>query len=583
MPDGTPRHLIVAAAKAEIQRRKQLQKQKEEAEQDLLSFIRMFWNVVEPETKLIEGWPLDLMCDILMSVTDGFHKRLIINIFPGAMKSLTLNVFWPAWEWGPCGLSHMRYISAAYSASLTERDNGRLLRLVQSELYRRLWGDRFRIIKDGVGKVENSATGWKLATSVGGTTTGERGNRILIDDANNPATVESQAVRSTTNLWLREVMPDRLNDLENDVIINLQQRTHAEDATGTLAKYGKDYTWIMVPMEYDPLRDFPVVIRPEMVIDGEIEPAEVWHDPRGLDDDGLPLPGLYTDPRGELKIHPDSAMADAVGDLAWPARFSRESVEEQKTIKGPYGFAGQYNQIPVPRGGGQIRRDWWQLWNKPDFPDLGTVVASLDTAIKENEEADYNALTVWGAFPGEHGEPKLILIAAWRGRMPLAQLVTRVGETCQEKNVDYLLIEDKARGHDTAAEIVTQFGRAKWQTILIPANGRGAFSGDKRARLEAISPMFSGDVRKDPVSGMDIWTGGMIYEPGKVWSDEVVEEVVNFPRAPNDDYVDSVTIALSWMRRHGVVLRRVEFDLAEQEANTYKRRMPVPYAIQRGG
>ena len=169
----------------ERERRARLVEMKEAAEDDLCAFIRMMWRAVEPEAPYVEGWPIEAMADVLMSITDGHNKRALINIFPGAMKSLMLNVWWPAWEWGPRNMPATRYISTSYSSSLTERDNARLLRVVRDPIYRQCW-PHVQITKDGVGCIETSATGWKLATSVGGRMTGFRGDRILIDDANNP-------------------------------------------------------------------------------------------------------------------------------------------------------------------------------------------------------------------------------------------------------------------------------------------------------------------------------------------------------------------------------------------------------------
>jgi hypothetical protein len=69
-------------------------------------------------------------------VTFGDINRLLINVPPGFMKSLLVNVFWPAWEWGPMGLAHLRYVSFSYGAHLTHRDNGKMMRLVTSQRYR---------------------------------------------------------------------------------------------------------------------------------------------------------------------------------------------------------------------------------------------------------------------------------------------------------------------------------------------------------------------------------------------------------------------------------------------------------------
>ena len=57
-------------------------------------------------------------------------NRLLMNVPPGFMKSLLVNVFWPAWKWGPCNMPHMRYISFSYSDEITTRDNNKMVRLV---------------------------------------------------------------------------------------------------------------------------------------------------------------------------------------------------------------------------------------------------------------------------------------------------------------------------------------------------------------------------------------------------------------------------------------------------------------------
>ena len=594
MPDGDTLRLQVArAAAAELRKRAELRERKQACEDSLLEFVRCFWHVVEPTRPLVEGWPLYLYCDVLTAVAEGYHTRLILNLPPGFTKSLILNVFFPAWLWGPRDEPSLRFISASYSAYLTERDNGRLLRVLQSETYQRLWRDRFRITKDGVGKIENDRTGWKLATSVGGVGTGERGDYILIDDANNPRDVESDAVREGTELWLTEVMPDRLNDLTEGVIINVQQRTHSRDATGVLADRGENYTWIVVPMEFDPDRFTPIPLR----WDEDGNATDVWLDPRGCDGKGQELPRGYDAggrPVYHGKVQLGSPLMRRAGEIAWPERFTPDNIREQKKIKGPYAYANQYGQLATVRGGGIIRQEWWQLWPSSKFPELGTVIASLDTAIKEGEENDYNALTVWGAFAGTDGEPKLILLWAWRDRLPLAQLVARVNEMCggllpgadgrpgalvSPWQADYLLIEDKARGHDVAAELLRQFGRSRWQTVLIPANG-GKGSQDKRARLEAVAPLFSGEVVKDPTTGVDRWLGnGLVYAPNTEWADAVIQEVSDFPRGQHDDWVDTVSMTLAWVRKNGVVITRSEFDEEELELRRYRKPVHVPYKI----
>src|SRR5258708_15694739 len=118
----------------------------ERCEKDLLSFARAFWHVCDPEEPYVNGWPIEAIADHLMAVTDGHIKRLCINVPPGFSKSLLSDVFWPAWEWGPCKMPWLRYIAASYTSSLTRRDNGRCLRVIMDPDYQGSWGDQFGMV-----------------------------------------------------------------------------------------------------------------------------------------------------------------------------------------------------------------------------------------------------------------------------------------------------------------------------------------------------------------------------------------------------------------------------------------------------
>lgn len=834
-----------ALARRELARREKLAEMKAEAEQDFLAFVRMFWSVLEPEKPLVEGWVLETLADVLMAITDGHMTRVSFNIVPGSGKSSILNCFFPAFEWGPMNMPHLRYLSISYSTIVPERDNIRFARIINSPVYQKCWGDRVKLIREGSEVVENDRTGWKRVSSTGGSVTGLRGDRLLLDDLNNPMNVESDEVRSSTNRFVREIMPDRVNDLQLSAIINLQQRTHEDDATGTLIKHGQGFSFICIPMEFDPLRIFPVELRPGTETDdGEILPAMVWTDPRALDEDGKMLEGLYTNARGEPKVRIGSPMARAEFSICWPERFSDDEVQKLKATKGQYawdcnpgdapilmadlsmkplgaiqvgdeivgfetgceprresekfgrrrlvrtkvldihaavrpvvrvtldsgrvirctpnhkwftgrtpndkthplyaqakvgrslmrvcdptlpeitdlevarmaGWLGgfyegegtvcaisrregdtananisfaqsdgknlpiceelervltalgfewgvwrkhrvedhapvriywlkkgglplyqkfihlvrpikwrdrlveaafssnfirdhervvsiepcgeevvyglttgtgnyvvwglassnsQYNQIPGVRGGAIIRKEWWRLWQAEEYPEMGTRIVSLDTAIEDNNQADYNACTSWGAFAGAEGEPLILLTDAWRARMPLAELVSRVAETCRRQAADYLLIEHKTRGRDVHDEIVRLYREATWSTVLVKAEI------SKIARLKAVEHLFSGDYRKDPITGIESWDGGVVYCPDKQYADDVMAEVASFPFGSHDDYTDTVSQAIGWIRKNGVVLRRQEWEAEELEARRYRKAVAAPYAIRR--
>jgi len=161
--------------------------EKKRCENSLSYFIRAAWHVVEPGQEYLHNWHIDYIAEHLTAITDGHvledgtpYNRLLINVPPGAMKSMILNIFWPAWEWGPCNMPHMRYLCAAHQQGLAIRDSTKMRRLVMSDWYQQYWGDRVKLTGDQNAKTkfENTATGFREAMAAG-SITGSRGDRVI--------------------------------------------------------------------------------------------------------------------------------------------------------------------------------------------------------------------------------------------------------------------------------------------------------------------------------------------------------------------------------------------------------------------
>jgi predicted phage terminase large subunit-like protein len=518
----------------------------------LMEFIRYYWHVLEPETPLVEGWTMEAICEHLEAVTAGRIKRLLINVSPGSCKSLIVNVFWPAWEAGPMDMAHLRYVTFSYSASLTMRDNGRYRDLIVSREYQELWGKRVRPIKIGEMKISNDHQGWKLASSVGGVGTGERGDRVILDDPHNVKEAESDVVRDETIRWFRESMSNRLNSLETGVIIVIMQRVHEEDISGIILSLGLEYDHLMIPMEYD------------------------WY--RQTNDDGSPQRtsiGWY-DPRwAETPEECDKT-------LAWPERFPPAVIEGTKHVVGPFAWASQYMQSPEPRGGGIFKREWWLTWAPPDgkFPEFEYIVASLDSAFTENEQNNPSAMTVWGVWLNDQKKRRLMLINAWRKFLPmhgprvekqpneLVQvyrqrslqhwgLVEWCADTCRRFKADRLLIEAKTSGITAGQELARLHGREGWAVQMCPVKG------DKVARALAVQPTFS---------------QGMVYANERLdWAEMVIDEMAKFPKGKYDDLTDSATMAIKHLRDIGLAQTDEEAVAEEMDRVRHRPRLRPLY------
>lgn len=528
---------------------KKLIREKEEAleyEESLLKFSAYVWPVVEPAIPFVTGWVTEAICEHLEAVSRGYIRRLLINVPPGFTKSLLTDVFFPAWEWGPRNMPWLRYVCASYSNHLTERDNMRCRNIVVNERYRRLWGGRFAISNEQFTKIKfaNDKTGWKLATSVGGIGVGERGDRFIIDDPNNTMEMESEQIRATTNMWFTEVVPDRLNSQKDSSIIVIQQRLHEDDVSGTALSRDMGYVHLCIPMEYEPVRH----------VNGwreGIRGPEIATFLGDSADNCPPEDVFWQDPRSEPL------------ELAWPERFPDEICKELQRDKGPYAWAGQYQQTPEPRGGAIIKRDYWQLWKEDKFPVFEYLLASLDTAYTTKQENDPSALTIWGLFRDQANNPKVMLVWAWQDRLEFHALCQKIIDICTVDRrpllhsrfpVDKLIIEAKAAGYSVAQELYRIAGMTGRFGIELIDYAKGKHTPDKVARVHSIQHLFA---------------DGMIYAPDRAYADMVINQCAMFPKASHDDLVDTVSQALRYLRDYGFALNRQEHALVEAEEMRY--------------
>ncbi len=515
--------------------------EKRKCELSLAEFVRHAWKVIEPGQPYVHGWHIDFICAHLEAITDDvvldtgeLYNRLLVNVPPGTMKSLLINVFWPAWEWGPRRMPHMRYVCAAHSQDLAIRDGLRMRRLIQSEWYQGHWGDVVQLTGDQNQKTkfENTATGFRQATAAG-SITGARGDRVIIDDPHSVDGANSDQQRNSTLTWFLEAVPTRVNNPDRSAIVVVMQRLHEEDVSGVILSRDLGYDHIMLPMRYDPARAFPTKLG-------------------------------YADPREDE------------GELLFPDRFPQHVVDRDEAVLGPYATAGQFQQQPEPRGGGIIKDHWWQLWDKPEYPPIEFIVASLDTAYTTKAENDFSALTIWGVFSGATGgsatrqadrygrtmevktsyqsevlgpTPKVMLMYAWQLKLELHELAEKVAATCSRMRVDRLLIENKAAGHSVAQEIRRLFGNESFAVQMYDPK-----TLDKTARLYSVQHIFA---------------EGMIYAPDKDWAEQVIRQCSVFPKGKNDDLVDTVSMSLQHLRQCGMLTRTAERMAELEEAQRF--------------
>jgi len=306
--------------------------QAKEARGSLRKFIEIAWQLVEPAEEFKSNWHIDTLCEVLEKVSLGEIKRIMINIPPGTMKSLLVSVFWPAWEWA--SNPSLRYLTGSYSDALTIRDNLRLREIITSDWYKEhYWNEdlakeygrlAIKLKGDQNEKVrfDTTATGWRIATGIGGRGVGEHPDRVIIDDPLSPLGSTSEKERMGAWNWIKRTLSTR-GKARNARFVLIMQRLHEQDPSGEIIAMGVEGGWVRIcwPMRY------------------EADPKL----PAGH------LPALGLDDRTEE------------GELLWPKLFDEASVRQLEIDLDPYGAAGQLQQRPAPEGGGLFKREWWKF------------------------------------------------------------------------------------------------------------------------------------------------------------------------------------------------------------------------------
>ena len=499
---------------------------RDECKESLSEFIKQAWHVIEPGIDYSHNWHIDFIAEHLQAITDGAeledgspYNRLMVAVPPGCMKSLLMNVFWPAWEWGPMGLTHMRYICVSHSQDLAIRDGLKMRRLVESEWFQERWPIKLAKDQNQKQKFELEGGGFRQCCAAN-SITGARADRIIVDDMMSVSDASSAQIKMATNQQFFEAIPSRMVSPKLSALVVIQQRLAEDDIIGSILDRELPYDFICLPMRYDPSRAMPTMLGLE--------------DPRGVE-----------------------------GELLFPERFPLDVVERDEAIIGKWAAAAQFQQMPIPRGGGVIQSDWWKTWEEPHYPPFDYVVASVDGAFTTKSENDPSAMTVWGIWAGGNqtaqptrrimpngaiewdsertystGKNSVMLIYAWSERLEFHELIDRVSDTMRTYGVDKLLIENKANGYSIAQEMQRLYGHEDFGVQLIDPKGV-----DKLSRLYAVQHLF---------------TDGLIYAPDTSWAQMVINQTATFPKAKHDDLVDTTSQALSYLRKAGLLSRQVE-------------------------
>lgn len=365
---------------------------RERCESSFLDFVELMWPALDPGQPFVRGKVQEAIALHLEAVTAGKIKNLLANVPPGSTKTYLVNVFWPAWEWGPCNRPDLRFMAWSYSRHLAEKANADCRKVIGHPIYQKFWGDRFQLdtSSDAKSYYENDKGGWRRSSSIKGEATGFRADRLIWDDPHNVKHADSKAeleiatrwfartlptrVRSMTGdidvkvpWWVRDVHGDLLDDPDDDrpvfasATVGIMQRVHAHDVSGIILKNpALGYEILLIEMRYK----------------GDQHPArklETW-----------PASTIgYADWRKEI------------GDLADPVRYPESAIAELEAKLtseglGSDAIAAQLDQWPGAGAGSLFTKDWLPIIAPHDAPS-GIDKRGWDWASSTAKKADQTA------------------------------------------------------------------------------------------------------------------------------------------------------------------------------------------------
>lgn len=321
--------------------------------QNIADFTRKVFKTVSPEVSYIHNWHIDCIAEHLHAVHDGDLRRLIINMPPRSLKSMLVSVSFPAWLLGKDPTK--RIIAASYSQILSLKHSLDTRLVIESGWYKRMFPDT-RIGKDQNEKSKFMTTqrGFRFATSVGGTATGEGGSLLIVDDPHNPTEAESDVERQTALDWFDRTFMTRMDDKRSGAVVVVMQRLHTNDLTGHLLE--KDNGWNLLKL--------PAEAHAKIIIDlGEHH----WK------------------------------MQE--GELLQPEREPKEVLQQLASDLGSYAYAGQYSQSPVPLGGGEFKGGDLNYYDEKLDGSDSNIYILVDPANAKKKTSDYTAMVVMGLAP----------------------------------------------------------------------------------------------------------------------------------------------------------------------------------------
>ncbi len=264
------------------------------------------------------------------------------------------------------------------------------------------------------------------------------------------------------------------------------------------------------------------------------------------------------------------------GEALWPEVYDRDFYIEKRRDSGETGFARMYQGRPVPEGGAIFREHYWLPYYKPyvhpevvaDFKaaaieprppyshimteegrlHLTQRVLTVDTAYKENDDADYTVMALWGVAM----DRQAYLLAMYRAQVDSNLIYDHFIAMAKLHKPDISVIEDRSSGIQLIQDV-----QRKTSMAIIAVSSSTA----KEERARSQSHVIAGAFHLPDPEGFYVtdedgikhqhWLGSPVDDYLLTTDKQVtdfIQEHADFPAGRNDDIVDTTVFAAEHLR-----------------------------------
>ncbi|WP_206021027.1 phage terminase large subunit [Antarcticimicrobium luteum] len=446
------------------------------------NFFPFVWRVFDTlhsgsNTGFEPAWHVRAMCHELDNVRIGENKRLVINIPPRCLKSVTVAVAYVAFLLGHC--PGAKIIVASYGLDLARKHSDDCRKVMSSRWYQEMFpGTRLAKKGNTAEEIRTTRGGSRKAVSIGSSVTGHGADYIIVDDLLKAGDANSEAELIRAQEFIEGTLLSRFDNPAEGRVVMIAQRLHELDPPGYLLDKGT-YRHLNLPAIAEDHETVPI---------------------------------------GRGKEHRRKP-----GDLLFPAKLDRATLDRMRREMGAAVFNCQYQQNPVAPDGSPLRWEWFGSYDEA-LPRhrYHLIVQSWDTGTSSDPRSDFSVCTTWGFLP-----PHWHLLDVWRGQLDYPELKAKVLSLVGRWDPDKVLIEDAATGRPLLHEL---------------------FQDDRR--FQSVRPENEKEIRFSAACA-PVEEGKVVLPVEASWLPAFKRELQSFPRGRHDDQVDSFSQFLNWSKGNG--------------------------------